>query len=195
MSIGTSIFKTAITSAGSFLGGIQTYLIVGAVSAALAFGGGIWLEYNISRGDINALKLADATALTKAVEDKSTSLQQQYAVDLAAAVSHAAAVAKLEGYEEALKKRIPVYVTPHQDAIVCVPVGLVRLLNAAVLQTDPAAIELAPGQSNDACSDVKASLLAGAVVEWLSVGHRNAEQLNALIAWIKANHEAQKVTP
>lgn len=177
-----NLISTALKTTGSFLGGIQTYLIVGAVSAALAFTGGAYVQYRMDQGAFKGLQLDHANELIAAKDLAATDQHNKDLINQKSAVDQAKAQGDIALAEYKAHERNHVHVTPHQDNVICVSVGLVRVLNAAVFQTDPAAVQLAPGQSDDACSDVKASVLSDAVVEWLYTGHKNAKQLNDLIA-------------
>lgn len=191
MTITTGIFKTALGAAGNFFGGIQTYLIVGAVSAALAFGGGIWLETKISRGEIADMKLADQKfaddriAMLTAIEKKFT------AIDLHSAVAAQKAFDDLHVRFVIINKEIPAHVTPIQDARACISVGLARSLRGEADGTSIDALQLAEGQSDDDCSDVTASEVAGWFKAYAEASLHNATELTLLQADIKAKHDAQ----
>ncbi len=177
----TSIFKVAT----GFLGGIKTYLIVGAVSGAVAFGGGIWLETKIAHGEINAIKLADAKYLNEQIVAVANEQLRQNQIDLNAAISAQKAFDDQHLHFVTITKEIPAHVTPHQDAIVCIPVGLARSLRAEADGSDIDALQLAPGQSDDDCSDVTASEVADWFKAYAEAANHNAAQLNLLIANIK----------
>lgn len=174
--------------------GLKAALLSAAAAGLLGLAGGAYAGYRWEHAIVLEERLAAAKATADAVRLAKEAKDRQFAVDLAAAVAEAAAQAKIAGFREALRMRIGDYVTPAQDARVCVPYGLVRVLNAAVLQTDPGALQLAPGQSDDACSPVKASVLADAIVAWLSVARANAQQLTALQQWVIDNRKAQEPT-
>jgi hypothetical protein len=177
---------------GSFLGGIQTYLIVGASVAVVAGSAGTYAGYRWEAGKVAEIKLADAQAQSRAVQVASDARSRQDAVTLASAVNEAKAQAALQTHVITITKEIPRYVTVHADAVTCIPLGLVRLLDATVLQADPASLELAPGQSNDACSPVSATQLAASVIANYGTAIANAEQMTALQAWVIENHKAQE---
>ena len=69
------------------------------------------------------------------------------------------------------------------------------VLDAASLGADPDALSLPAGQSDGACAPVAADVLAANVAANYGAARSNAEQLNALEAWIRAEADASKVSP
>lgn len=98
---------------------------------------------------------------------------------------HAAATAEVKAQERivvrtrTLRERIPVYVPVNAP---CIPWGVVRLHDAAVLHLDPGSLQPPAGQPDDACSDVAPRAFVDAVVANYGTADANAEQLNALEA-------------
>ncbi len=76
-----------------------------------------------------------------------------------------------------IREEIPIYV---KDSSTCITVGLVRVFDAAVHGVDPAALDLAPGESNDTCAEIGADTLADAIVANFGIAHENAAQLDGL---------------
>lgn len=163
-----------------------------AVGAILLTSGGAYAGYRWEHSAVLSLQLADAQDAAARIKTAAFAQHNQDQVDLVSAVHEAQAQAKIVTKTITLTKEIPVYVTPHQDAVVCVPVGLARFMRAAASGADPAAVELAPGQSNDACSDLTATEVAGWVSDFAGAAQGNTEQLTALQAWVVANHAAQE---
>jgi hypothetical protein len=162
------------------------------VTLALGFGGGAYAGYRWEHGALSDLKLADANAQVVALDLQHASDMRQAKVNQDAAVKEASAQNNLKLIALTIHERIPVFVTPAQDARVCVTVGLVRVLRAAEDGVTPDTLTLALGQSDDDCADFAASALADNLTARLSVGNQNAEQLNALEAWLADNHVAQQ---
>ena len=160
--------------------------LVGAGSA------GAYAGYRWEHSAVLSIELADAQARGKALVIAAENQKAQDTVDMSAALAEAAAQTKIVTQTVTITKEIPRYVTVHQDAIVCVPVGLARIMRASSAGADPAAIELAPGQSDDACSDLTATEVAGWFSDFAGASRANSEQLTALEAWIIANHAAQE---
>lgn len=188
------LIEGGLSTAGAFLGGIQTYLIVGAVTALLAGSAGAYAGWRWEHSNLLALKLDAALAQAAAVKRQADSDRRQSAVDVAAAFDEAFQQGKLQARTIIIKERIPVHVTAYQDATVCVPVGLLRIMRAAATGADPDTIPLAAGQSDDDCAAYAVSDVARLVAEVYAVGHANAQQLNALQKWAIDNHEAQGET-
>lgn len=186
------VLKGAWGAIGGFLGGIQTYLIVGAVSASLAAGAAGWASYHWRDGEVNGLKLAAANVQVKIVTRTLVVHDRVATVNLAAATREAYAQGEIAGRAQALQQRIPTYVTPAQDRLIaCLPVGFLRVLRAAEDGLDdPGSLALAAGQSDDDCADIAASAVASILAAEITAGRANAEQLNALTASIKAIHDA-----
>ncbi len=63
------------------------------------------------------------------------------------------------------------------------PVGLVRLFNAAALGVDPSAVPAPAGLADDAPSGVECSALASVFIDNFGKYHAVASQLNAHIDW------------
>lgn len=184
----SSIFKTAT----SFLGGFQTYLIVGAVSAVIAGSVGGYAGYRWELSSLDELKLADAQAQVKALNKLASLDKETMAVSLAAGIKEGEAQAKVKIVTTTITKEIPSHVTPIQVSRTCLSVGLMRVLRAASTGADPDSLALATGQSDDDCSDVSPVAVAGWFTDYTAASEGNAEQLNALEAWITADHAAQE---
>lgn len=163
-----------------------------AVGLLGAASGGAYAGYRWEHSAVLSLELADAQARSQAIQLAAKDQKAQDAVALSAAVKEAQAQTKIEVQTVTITKEVPRYVTVHQDAIVCVPVGLARFMRAAAAGTDPATVELTPGQSDDACSDVTATEMASWFSDYAGAAQANAEQLNALEQWALANHAAQE---
>ena len=154
--------------------------------------GGAWVGYRFESGKVTAIQAADAEAETQAVKAADTNRAAQDAVTLASALSEAQAQEKVVTITQTVTKEIPAHVPPAVDATVCVPFGLIRLLDASALQADPDSLSLPTGQSDGSCSPVKASALAQSVIDNYGVAQANAEQLTALQAWVLADQKAQE---
>jgi hypothetical protein len=140
------------------------------------------------------------------LKDQAVQLQQQIAADaLARAKSEAAALAAQAKTAEAANdqarahetaaaandqqirtviQKVPVYVSQNSDNACIVPWGVVRLLDAAASGADPdyAHAHIAPGQPDDAASDVKLSEAVALLAADLGIARDNADQLRHLEA-------------
>lgn len=111
-------------------------------------------------------------------------------VDSAAAKTDAAAQTRIVTRYVTLTKEIPAHVPPSSP---CVPWGVVRLHDAAVLGVDPSTLQAPAGQPDDACSDVSPSAFVATVTDNYRAGQQNAQQLDDLEADIAGR--AQAVAP
>jgi hypothetical protein len=147
----------------------------------------------VSRGQIDGLrlqladlKLSNATELAQATEAASRDQAARDKITLTTAVAEAEAQKQIITRTVTLIQKVPTYVSPETDSRICVPYGVVRLLDAATLQTSPDAFPLPTGQSDESCSPVEASALAKGVIEnYLNVCEANSEQLTQLQFWVK----------
>lgn len=166
------------------LAGVKTYLIVGAVTGAVAFAGGAYSGWRWEHGAVLQARLDAAALASKAKELAAKDQAAQDAVKLKAAVAEALFQGRLEGRISLIVQETPVYVTAAQDAIVCIPVGLARVLRAAAEGRSPGSLSLAPGQSDDDCSDITATEMARWFTAYAGASLGNAHQLNSLEAEI-----------
>lgn len=187
-----SLLSSAGSAVTGLLGGIQTYLIIGTVSLAVGAAGGAWVGYRMESGKVTAIQAADAEAETQAVKLADKNRAAQNAVTLSSALNEATAQSKIVTATQTIIKEVPAHVPPQVDATVCVPFGLIRLLDASALQADPDSLGLPSGQSDGSCSPVKASALAQSVINNYGAAEANAEQLTALQAWVLADQKAQE---
>lgn len=193
MTIGMSIFKTALGSVGSFFGGIQTYLIVGAVMLVIGNIGGAYVGYRWEHGEVLKLQLADAKYVSDQIKAVSLLQQDQDAITLDTAVSAQKQFDDQHQHFITLTKEIHDHVTPLQDARSCISVGLARSLRAEADGSDAGALQDALGQSDDDCSDATATEVAGWFKAYAEAANHDALQLNLLEAEITRLHDSYNV--
>jgi hypothetical protein len=169
------MFKLLFSAATGFLGGIQTYLIVGAVAAILAGFSAGYVVHRMDETTITSMKLAASLAEVDAVNMIAKHVRDSDKIVLDAAVKEAAAQTRIVTQTATLTKEIPSHV---KDSSTCITFGLVRVLNAAATGASPR--DTAPGQPDDACAGVSWRSLAGDLTDDYASGNANAEQLNAL---------------
>lgn len=87
-----------------------------------------------------------------------------------------------------LTQKVPLYVPAPADAACPVPVGFVRLHDAAAAGTE---VPDRPGAADAVPSGVALSTVAGTVVDNYTTCHATAEQLTALQDWVRANGGAR----
>jgi hypothetical protein len=174
------------------LGGAWGYIAAAALAAVLSGAGIGWTVHRIDEATIAAMKLAEAQAQLAAANAAAAIQKKEDAVSLARAVSEARAQQKITTQTVTLTKEVPVYVSAKTDARTCVTYGLVRVLDAAATGRDPAELPLGAGESDESCASVAASSLARNVAENYGAARANAEQLNALEAWVAEQAAAAK---
>jgi hypothetical protein len=109
---------------------------------------------------------------------------------LQAAVDEAKKQAQIVTVTNTVTKEVPKYVPIGSKCPVTI--GLLRVLDAAVLGVDPAQLPLGPGQSDESCADVDARTLALNIVANYGACQANAQQLTSLQAWVRGIIEASK---
>lgn len=187
-----SLLSSLGSAATSLFGGLQGYLIVGAVSGLLAASGGAWVGYNIEYSKLASLQLADAQAQVLAVNKAIDRRTAQDAAALKAAVSDAQAQQKIVTVTQTITKRIPGHDTVLVEAHACIPVALERLLRATATEADPDSLALAPGQSDDDCADLTVADVADWFASYAGASEANAQQLTDLQQWVRDDHAAQE---
>jgi hypothetical protein len=159
------------------LSSLATTAIGAAVIAAMAFAGGMRVEYKIESGKIAALQLEYAQAEIKA--------QQKYdATSLNAAKAENDAQTKLTSQGNLAIPEVINHVSI--KTVPCIPYGLVRLLDAAASGRTANSLVLPAGKSDGTCSPITVDALGRSVVGNYYTARANATQLNGLIAGIRA---------
>lgn len=98
-------------------------------------------------------------------------------------------VHEVEAQAKTIVKEIPVYVTKDDDSRCAIPVGFVRIHDAAANGDAPSARD-----ANAAPSGVELSTVASTVADNYGICRQNAEQLKALQEWVRETH-GQQATP
>ena len=157
--------------------------LVGLICACLIFCGGClfgsWYETRDAR-QVAAEQLRQAFEQGQALGTVRDRVVTEY-VDRVKVVEKRAAT---------LIKEVPVYVSAQADAACVVPVGFVRLHDAAATGTEPAAPERT-GAADAAPSGVALSTVAATSVDNYAACHANAEQLSSLQAIVHDYQERQ----
>lgn len=169
-----------------FLTSLSAKLLAAVVAGLVLLAAGAYGGYRWELGTYEARIAADATALTKATQAAAAKQLKIDAANQTAAMADAQAQQVIVTKTVTLTKEIPIYV---HDTIACpgLTVGLARVLRAASAGIDPASLNLAAGQSDDACSDVAPSEVAGWLTDYAGAAIANAQQLNDLETAVRAN--------
>jgi hypothetical protein len=147
-------------------------------------GGGLKAQIARLNGEIVAEHAAAAASVNAAWAARQ---KAQATADAVAATAVADAAAAQSQIRTVLQK-VPVYVSDDASRRCVVPWGAVRLLDAAASGADPdaAAAHIAPGQPDDAASDVTLSEAVALLAADLGIARQNAGQLRGLEAAVKA---------
>ena len=169
---------------------------------AIAFGGGLYVAHHWDAGDVAALQTRiatiqrdDARAKTEALAIAADRMRRADAISLQSAVAEAASQHRLADQKSLIAKEVRRHVASDISYRLCIPFGLVRVLDAASLGADPDTLSLPAGRSDDTCAPVAADALAENVAANYATARANAEQLNALQAWINAEADAANASP
>jgi hypothetical protein len=141
-------------------------------------GGGLKSEVAALRGELAARDLAEAKAEAALLAAR----QRLAAKGEAAAAAQAAAQARTETQIQTVIEKVPVYVSEKTSAACVIPWGFVRLFDAAASGAGLADVRdrIAPGQPDDAASDVTLSALATLLAADFGIARQNAGQLERL---------------
>ena len=158
-------------------------IIVLVLLAAIGYGA-VWQEHRIDvaqqeRDDAQA-QLRDARAIADSAK-VTTQVVTQY-VDRVQVVRQVGTT---------ITKEVPVYVTAKADAACPVPVGFVRLHDAAAQGRVP---EPAAGDPDAPAPGLVLSAVADTVADNYTTCHANTEQLIALQAWVQ-QHSPPEPSP
>lgn len=126
-----------------------------------------------------------AAADTKAAVRTVGITRQQGAVSTAAAARDAQVQTEIRYVTRTQIKEVPVYVTPEADARFPLPVGLVRLHDAAALGVDVADVPDPAGRPDDSASAVAASDLGGAIAGNYGECRADQARLIGLQGWVR----------
>lgn len=161
-------------------------LTAAAAAVALAIGGYAGYQYRdgiAAREAVSALR----SSIIETERQVAIALRESQAGQEMVkrnAVAFAESQRKIEYRTKTIVKEVVKYVPQSADAAAPINVGFVRVFDAAASGApDPAAVSIAPGEPNDAPSDVKLSEVATVSVFNAGVCAANAEQLRALQKW------------
>jgi hypothetical protein len=165
-----NLLQSGLSTATSVLSGIQTYLIVGAVCAALG-GAATW----------RVMSWHEQAQKTQVITKTVKQIVYQDHVTERVVTKYIAAKAKVVEHTQTLIQEVPVYVTPEADARCVVNLGTVRLWQRAVKGPVPDA----SAGADDAPSGLACSDLAQAIAQVAGQYDLTASQLTALQSWIQ----------
>lgn len=121
--------------------------------------------------------------------------QAQSQVTQVAGAAQAQAQARLRYVYVTLTKEIPGVVTPAIDRAFPLPVGFLRVHDAAARGLDLSTVRDPAGRPDDVASGVPASAAAAAIAANYGACRQDDEQLAGLQAWLKAEAAAAATLP
>ena len=159
-------------------------IIVLALLAAIGCGA-IWQEHRVTtaQAERDTARAERDSALASAGSEKITTKVVTQYVDRVQVVREVGAT---------ITKEIPVYVTAKADAACPVPVGIVRLHDAAAEGHVP---EPAAGDPDAPATGLALSAVADTVAGNYTTCHQTAAQLTALQAWVEAHAPPAEAAP
>lgn len=158
--------------------------LIGAALVALG-GGAYWAGVSTERAkwrEKEAAKLADARAVNARLLEATTKVT----ADVGAA--HEQERERIRIVYRTLYREVPRVLTPEVDRDYPLPVGLIRLHDAAAAGAP--LVPDAAGRADDAPSEVAASDLAGAVVDNYETAHQCRATVLAWQAWWREQSQA-----
>jgi hypothetical protein len=127
----------------------------------------------------------DGAAEVHATTAAAKTIQRQAAASQAIAVADQAAQDRVRTVTRTLIEEVPAHVSATTDARFPLPLGFVRLHDAAVAGDDLSAIAPGPDGADDAASGVAASAAAAVVVGNYGACHADQARLAELQAWAR----------
>lgn len=175
-------------------GALANWKLVGVGLLALALGVQTLRVGSLKRGEIacqaqvKTYQAVEAAARAKAAQVAKTQAQ----VTKAATQAYTVTAGHIQTITRTIVKNVPTYITPATDTRYPLPVGFVRVSDAAALGLDVSAIPLPAGQSDDSPSTVTASHAATIIAGNYGGCRANAAQLAALEGWVTQEGLASK---
>lgn len=173
--------------------GFPNWIVLAAV-AAISAGSATLVTRAVYKGEIAEIELAQAQALIQAQKFGQVIQRGLDQVAVSSAASQGIVQEKIVLQTVTITKEIPIYV---QDNSTCITVGLVRVFDAATTGADPAALDLAAGESNDTCAGLGWHALAESVAGNYGRARQDAAQLTGLQEYVRKVQAqlAQSPTP
>lgn len=149
-----------MTLLARYLSGIYGYVAVGLLSASIAAVAAYKVTAWSKDETIHSMQIADDRAAIGALDNSAKATADFIAVTARVSASLTASLDHTIFMTQTIIKEVPRYVTPEIDAAYPVPCGVIRMRDAAALQTDPARLESTACPSDGAKSPVAASALS-----------------------------------
>lgn len=173
------------------LSALATQAIAAAVIAGFGFVGGITLDHKIMAGKYNALVAAQANALVKAQAEAAAHQRTFDNIALTAAQKERDEQAQRASGVERQLSEVGNHIFLDVIAPACVPLGFLRVLDAAAHGRSASSLSLPTGKSDGACAPVTWDAVARSVVGNYSTARANAGQLNGLIDFYRQTQRSR----
>lgn len=170
----------------SLLVGWKGYAMAAAVAFAGGFGSSWWLRDQMAASD----RLVAAQAAAKERDKIAARVKTADAITADVGAKAETRAVEIRWRTRATIKEVPVYVTAETDRRFAVPVGLVRLHDAAAAGVDPATLPDPAGRPDDAPSGVAASAFGATVVDNYGTCREQLEKFAQLQSWIEQQRVA-----
>ncbi len=164
---------------------LASKILAGVAIAAICFAAGGYAGYRWELGSYNSLKTQIANESIKNLQ-KGEELQKKLdETNKTIAVKEARTETKIVYKTKTIVKEVPIYVTKEIDRKFLMPCGLIRLRDAAILQTSPANLKASVCGRDDQASPIKASTLAQADAQLVGKYYLLETRYDALRSWAK----------
>jgi hypothetical protein len=155
-----------------------------------------FLHFTLHLPDGPVGQLAALQAAEKKAAVRTTRIVKAQAVETAtAAKAEDVAQEHIRVVYRNIIQGVSTYVPPEADARCSVPVGFVRLHDAAARGVDLPGVSDAAREPNDAASGLELSTVAATVAGNYGIAAQNSEQLSALQDWIRAMQATSLAPP
>lgn len=171
--------------------GWRGYAVVAVGCTLAGFGGG----YKLRSLQADHAALRAVQAQVKVVERVVYRERAQADVTSAVETRAAAERVRVETIIRTIIKEVPKYVTPQTDTRFALPLGLIRVHDAAALGVDVSSLSYAAGQSDDAPAPAKPSELAATIADNYGVCLATGAQLIGLQSWVRAQADLDRTKP
>ena len=165
---------------------LELKAILFAIVAGAAAIGGFMLAHKLDAAAYTKLELSYAQAQATAVATAAAEQKRLDDIATQAAQLEAANQSRLAANAQAALTEVQNHVKTVY--VSCLPLGFVRVLDAAALGVTAASLPHAAGNTDATCSKVDPVALARSIVQNYFTANSNAEQLNALIANLRDMH-------
>lgn len=170
---------------------LATQAIMAAVIAGFAFTGGCVITAKVEKGKYETLVAAQATAQAKAEADAAAHQRTFDNIALTAAQKERDDQAQRATQAETLLLDVGNHVSVSVIAPACVPLGFVRVLDAAASGRNSSALSLPTGKSDGSCASIGWDVVARSIVGNYATSRANAGQLNGLIDFYRQTQKAR----